>query len=311
MIKRPSEIFPALLLTEFRRLAKLDFPFATLQPLDFPTFRIDFHVPTFLKRLCQVSQKEGEMDNSGGDAAGMVAAVAWIKEGPKIVRVRQDQYEALRHVDVNVELCDFKMPYPSLLVDLSEVEGSLHTSCLVHQPNPDILICHSMSKGNIDDVATVIRHRPGVLTEESLERYDESLQNISVASCQTLRVSLNMALALTNFGCQARVVFPEEKRRDEKLAQEESDRGERAKARLRETPMEVDFTHEVRLYHREGGHESDPAGREVGFHWRRGHWAMQAHGPHHSLRKRIFRAPMMVRADLMTGEKAGGTVIYK
>ncbi|MEJ7805994.1 MAG: hypothetical protein WKG03_08775 [Telluria sp.] len=36
---------------------------------------------------------------------------------------------------------------------------------------------------------------------------------------------------------------------------------------------------------------------EVSPHWRRGHFRMQPHGPHQSLRKVIFIAPTLVRAD--------------
>ena len=39
------------------------------------------------------------------------------------------------------------------------------------------------------------------------------------------------------------------------------------------------------------------AGGEVSPHWRRGHMRMQAHGPQMSLRKLIFIAPTLIRAD--------------
>jgi hypothetical protein len=44
---------------------------------------------------------------------------------------------------------------------------------------------------------------------------------------------------------------------------------------------------------------------DVSPHWRRGHFRMQSHGPHHSLRKVIFIAPTLVQADRMDGEPAG------
>jgi hypothetical protein len=36
---------------------------------------------------------------------------------------------------------------------------------------------------------------------------------------------------------------------------------------------------------------------DIAPHWRRGHFRMQAHGPQSSLRKVIFNAPTIVRAD--------------
>jgi hypothetical protein len=46
----------------------------------------------------------------------------------------------------------------------------------------------------------------------------------------------------------------------------------------------------------ESGH-CEPSGRTVRAHWRRGHYRMQAHGPHHSLRKLILLRPMLVNAE--------------
>lgn len=51
------------------------------------------------------------------------------------------------------------------------------------------------------------------------------------------------------------------------------------------------------------------AGGEVSPHWRRGHLRLQPHGPQNSLRKLIFVAPMLVRADRLGQEArraAGG-----
>lgn len=60
------------------------------------------------------------------------------------------------------------------------------------------------------------------------------------------------------------------------------------------------LNHEVRLTRPTVGCGGDqPSGKEMPFHWVRGHWKMQPHGPQHSLRKRLFVAPHMVRADLL------------
>ncbi|WP_322032657.1 hypothetical protein [Paraburkholderia sp. J76] len=47
------------------------------------------------------------------------------------------------------------------------------------------------------------------------------------------------------------------------------------------------------------------AASEVAPHWRRGHLRMQAHGPQLSLRKLIFIAPTLVRADRLHASDAG------
>ena len=45
------------------------------------------------------------------------------------------------------------------------------------------------------------------------------------------------------------------------------------------------------------------ASGEVSPHWRRGHFRMQAHGPQMSLRKVIFIAPIVVRADRLASDE--------
>ena len=45
---------------------------------------------------------------------------------------------------------------------------------------------------------------------------------------------------------------------------------------------------------------------EVSPHWRRGHFRMQPHGPHHSLRKVLFIAPTLVRADRLENAPSAG-----
>ncbi|WP_231663317.1 hypothetical protein [Ralstonia solanacearum] len=41
-------------------------------------------------------------------------------------------------------------------------------------------------------------------------------------------------------------------------------------------------------------------GQALPAHWRRGHFRMQPHGPQSSLRKVIFVAPVIVRADRLS-----------
>ncbi len=48
--------------------------------------------------------------------------------------------------------------------------------------------------------------------------------------------------------------------------------------------------------------DADEGGRHVTAHWRRGHFRMQAHGPRQTLRKLIFVAPTLVKADQLHGQ---------
>lgn len=45
-------------------------------------------------------------------------------------------------------------------------------------------------------------------------------------------------------------------------------------------------------------------------HWRRGHWTQQPYGPNRSLRKPVFRKPLLVRAKYFLGDTKNTTVTY-
>lgn len=302
MIKRPSEALPLpSMLAEYRRLAALPPPIVSVRMLEPPNFQCHWNVNTWLRPMCP----------TGADILSVLSAVEWLRDGPKIVRVTKEQYQALAQVEVRLELNDFTMPYQAVLVDLSDC-GGLHYACLAHRAEDGLLSLVSYSKDHKDDITTAIYQHDGRFVEASLEKFDDAAADVAAATCQTLRVTCNMLLALTNFGCQAKLIFPDEARRDRRLAAEQNDRGRRAVVRLREAPQEITFWREVVLHHTEGSRpKSDTTGKEMPFHWRRGHWKMVAHGPHHSLRKRAFIPPCMVRADLLTVEKSDTETIYR
>ena len=77
----------------------------------------------------------------------------------------------------------------------------------------------------------------------------------------------------------------------------------RAKNRISLAVQVATLDQQVVLHQRgKGCHEPEEStGREMPFHIRRGHWAMQPYGPSQSLRKRILRKPAFVRADLFIG----------
>lgn len=302
MINRPSELFPKELTEEFRRLANSPSPAAELRMLDKPNFECRWLKDTWLRRFAV----------SGADIAGMIAMVNWIKEGPKIARATEEQFQALSQVEVRMELKDFSMPYPSVLVDMPP--GHLHKAALLHRYSPEVLICNSVSYDNQNDVCTVIRQTPGEEMEVSLGRYYDSItEDESQQTQRALRVACNLMLVMTSYGCKTAPVFPHEVVRDQKLAKEDTERGAKARQRLKEVPYEVKLDREVVLYHRETKQREpgEPTGKEMPTHWRRGSWVSQPHGPKNSLRKLVFRHPVLVRADKFAGDTSQLTTVYR
>lgn len=302
MINRPSELFPGPMAEEFRRLANLPFPAAELRMLEKPNFECRWTTDTWLRRFAI----------SGADISGMIAMINWLKEGPKIARATEEQFQALSQVEVRMELKDFSMPYPSVLVDLPP--GHLHKAALLHRYTPEVLICNSVSHDNLNDVCTVIRQTPWEEMEVSLGRYYDGIQEDESQQTQrALRVACNLMLVMTSYGCKTAPVFPHEVVRDEKLAKEETERGAKARQRLKEVPYEVKLDREVVLYHRETRvrEPGETTGKEMPFGWRRGHWHHVRCGTGGKDRKLILYPPCMVRPDKMIGDKGDYTTTYK
>ena len=217
MIKRPEDLIPKIMIEEFRRLAALPIPWATIEELDYPKFKVTPHVSTWLRGV----------STTASDYCSHIAACAWIKDGPKIARVSETLYQLFSKVDVRMELKDFSMPFHTIVVDLPP--GKLHKAVLVHRYSSSIMVMMCISHDYENDITTMVRQMPGTFVEASLEKYDDGLQDISDFTCQSLRVSCNMMLALSNFGHQCEAMFPKEVERDRKLGGEQSERGKKAR----------------------------------------------------------------------------------
>lgn len=296
---RPGDVFPARMLEELRRLNELPYPFAVIKTVEYPTYECRFQAKTWLQDFCA---------KRGADIAGLISDAAWLKHGPKVVRVAEEQYQALCNVDVNLELKDVQLPYPSVMVEMPP--GHLHDWCLVHRYSDEVLILTSMSRDHASDVNTLIRQWEGHLAEEALEKHDDDLQNIAARNCQTLRVAVNILLCLVDRGFREEWLLPAEAASDTRLAREFTPRGARAKVRLAEQPKLISFAQVVKLHDSKSG-ASGHSGAEMPFHWRRGHWRMQAYGARMQLRRRLYIAPCMVREDKLTVPASETSVTYE
>ena len=293
------------MLDEYRRLAKMDQLPVKIQvdpDNDEKRFKCVPVGDSWYFRYC----------NSGSDYAGLLASVAWIKEGPKIVDVTEEQYQALSQVEVRLEVKDFHMPYPTILINMPP--GRMHSHVILHKydnveslggaPPTSILIGASMSDDHQHDIINIVRQLPGNEIEKSLGRfYGEVSQSEAEETHPSLRVACNMVLAMTNFGCQSSYLFPTEVEREKKYIRK-GDRagrdGRNASDRLKEQPIIVQLDRNVKLWHREGGHkDGDGTNRQQPFHWRRGHWRNAHVGKGRAERRLVFVRPCMVHAELL------------
>jgi hypothetical protein len=271
------------------------------------------------------------MSVSGVDVFTFKAVAAWVAQGPKTFKPTPDICKTFENIDVNITLADYVQPYTAVGVALPKGMYEPYSSAICYWegagsahatgPGPCIMVV-LFSPDHQNDITTAIGGFHGhVPIEASLRRFDDDVMAVADVSTRALRVVINSCLALAHFGHTTSPMFPHDLARDHKLAREQSPRGDRARDRLTRVETLVAFRQEVVLTagHSRTGERGASCGDSVphdaggtkATHWRRGHWAMQPCGPGRSERKRIFRPPVLVRADLFAGDVANTSTSYE
>ena len=322
MIQNLDDLAPAVLRQELLRLGRLDPNWVKWTPLNDgkQSYAATSTAATWVKKLWK----------SGADAFSMWGLSVWLAEGPKVFRPTPAQCEAMENIEVKLTLEEYAQPYPALLVELPRQEqrrwidgdGVIQTApgtnygpflSVLCFRSEHLVSCTLHSVNHENDITTTIAV-DGRPMEISIQKYDEDVIGLASGAARALRVAINSCLALVNYGCHKGYLFPKQAENDQRLAGEQSERGRRARERLKLAIKQVSFDQEIVLHdtdHRQRDPNTEPTGREVSTHWRKGHWAMQAHGPAHSLRKRILRKPVMVRADKLLVDTAATSAVYR
>lgn len=305
---RPQQLLPNDLLNELLRLYQLSPNWCLIKPQqDTVQYQCTSAYKTWLSANV----------NTGADWLGFKAASCWLGEGPKEFIPTIEQCKAMEKVDINIPFSDYSQPYPAILVVLPKGYEPFH-SVLCYKDN-DVLVASLHSPDHMNDIVTTIyrfsSETSGNFIETFINKYDDDCKDTAAIAALVLRVAFNCCLALSNYGCHAKYLHPGELTRDKTFAKEkeDSERKQRAIRRIALAVQVVSFDREVTFYHTEGNknNESLPTGSSMPCHWRRGHWAMQAYGAGLTLRKRILRPPVMVRADLFLGKKSDTKTTYK
>jgi hypothetical protein len=296
---RPTDIIPKTIIDELLRLAKLDRNWARVTNVRNTQCDIAYYQDTWLR----------SMITAGSEALGLKATSIWLLDGPKIFRPSKEQCAALENINVNLTVQEYSQPYPSILI---EVDYPPFHSVLCYQET-DVLAFVLNSKDHLNDISTTIVNSSDLM-EVALNTYDNDCESLQDPSIRALRVACNSCLALSHYGNHIDFLYPKEVQTDRRLAKENSERGERARRRLNLAVQIISFDQEVKIHKTETkpyDSENKESKGTVSTHWRRGHWAMQPHGPHNSLRKRILRPPVLVRSDLFVGELSNTQTTYK
>ncbi len=245
---------------------------------------------------------------SGADWLGLLAASMWLR-APRVARPTPEQAESFSQISIDLEVTDFSMPFDCMVI---ETPGCEPFDAVIVYRMPGIMVLNLMTPDMTDDIVTTVRHVSGRNIEVAIGILDGTIdQALSEKSMRAQRIALNMCLSLSNYGFKDADANPTNASQDRVLAKEDSERGKRAKERIRRGVLRrVTFNHDITIRrtqpHPEG---SESNGRVHKAHWVRGHWKMQPHGPQSSLRKRILIRPYLVHG----AEAAGlhpGLVVY-
>lgn len=301
---RPSDLFHPDVITELLRLYRKN--------PEWVRYEFDRDAGGDYKAHCLERTPCADMAKRAHDLIVLWGGSHWLGNGPKFFLPTKEQCEVFENVDVNLTLAEYSQPFPALVVGTDY--PPYHATLCYHRPG-HFLAGFALSKKEGMDSANVTLSDDSIL-EESLSTFPDERESkeVETQAYKCFRVAYNSALFLSNFGHRLSLMFPKEVESDSRLAKEKSDRGERARQRLSLPVYRVSFEQNVSLTKRVvGGDKEDgpPTNRTVTTHWRRGHWAMQPCGTGRLQRKRIFRPPVMVRADLFTGDPSQTMTTYR
>lgn len=248
----------------------------------------------------------------GADAFGMLALSHWFADGPKVYTPSLGQCEALEQVELRIDLEHYRQPYRAIMVELppGRYGPFVNALCAHHDGMVTILV----SSGDHEhDICTTVGS-PDCPMEDSINKYSDDCAGMRDEAVPALRVALNSCLALAHFGCEKRRALQKQVESDRRLAAEDSDRGRRARVRLKTAVQVLSFTQTVDFRQRDeagASGEAGHSGHEVSPHWRKGHWAMVPCGVGRAERRLTFRRPCMVRKDLFAGQASDTVATYR
>jgi hypothetical protein len=246
-----------------------------------------------------------------------VKSVGWAaKNGIKLFSPTEDQFEAMRHVEMTLPINDYAQPYPTMFVEVpGKVRATIAKEFSV-DPNriSSYVLLHSFKSGagnncvftcfpSLLSLAHVANFMNGDNENSSIEeiicrwiehqvlqvpKEDVILDN---GISETLfRASMNLIVMLMGYGHkEQQTIRPAKMKKPTKI---DLDSPPLARVLLsQDVVVSKTEKHE---------HSGIPTGKNVAAHWRRGHWRNQAFGPNYSQHKKILIAPVLIHKEYLT-----------
>lgn len=255
------------------------------------------------------------------------------RQGPRVYCPTADEFRALSQVELRIPWDMYRQPFEVMCLAIPD--GVLPSPVSDEVGDPCVaIIRHDHAKRLFSMTAQGLRANGSWganLTGQYswVEGSDETIEDhisklpdpadVSGTEDECLgvvrRVAINAFLLLSNKGARRLgVTNPEfEQRLTQSLKKKKLPDAVRKanEDALRMMPVVYGFDQSVRLYERESDCDgTGPGGWAVRPHWRRGHWANQAHGPGGSLRKLIFRPAVMINAEKFAGDVCNTRTVY-
>jgi hypothetical protein len=260
-----------------------------------------------------------------------------IHNTPKIFRLSNINCQALENVLMNVTFDYINFPFDVTIVELPEdyttkrfavceqgddiLYGKLlpkeHSpvACIVHYDREQkLLLCGTfLNSGQVINYNIYPQSEDETLESAFVDATEKrgtlkgslacNEQESRVASL-AMRVALNVCNLSNEFGVR-RVGLANQSYYDRCEKQIQKSRKLKDQDRLaywqleqKVIPIIYEFEQDVKFYDEAREKASGtPTGRSVKMHWRRGHYALQPYGAGLSLRKRIFRKPVLVNKE--------------
>ncbi len=282
------------------------------------------------KWLFEESVDELGVDKKTGWLIWFDAASRLLANGPKIFIPTAEQFDSMQHVDINVPICSYHQPYPSMVIRIptesrkrlaeelnapftcfplwiivrtrTTVEGYVVIFAAIQ--------FHDMNESDVTYVMDDRKEHPSI--EEALKAIflidDEGNKERNMYAQRASRAAVNLMLMLVHYGHRdGGPLVPKEweKHRSPKCKHEHL---KHADFRTVEMVQHVVVRRIERIGH---GEEPIPSGIEMPPHWRSGHWRNQHHGPGNQRTKLIFINPVLVRSDRAVGDLADSLAVYE
>lgn len=217
---RVTDFYPKEFADELLRIAKIDKDWCKWEFLNDKEYHIDMRAP--------IARQMYRFARNGPEMFGAWAASRWLLDGPKLFRSTKAQQQAMEKVDVNILLEEYSQPYPAIMVEL-DYPPFVSSLCFW---NVNILVCSLHTKDHQNEIVTTVAKTDRAM-ELSLLEFDDECKFQAASASMALRIACNCCLALSHYGCHLDYLLPKEVESDKRLGKEQSERGERARSRLK------------------------------------------------------------------------------